>query len=260
MEPHRGEGLDVRRRRHTGFVEIAFELAAHDVVLVERPDRPQHLDLLVEHRLLELAGGWLHRQDGDDVEQMVLHHVADRAHFLVELAAALDAEVLGHRDLHALDEVAVPDRLEEGIGEAEIQQVLHRFLAEIMIDPEDLVLVKYQMQHAIEPARGGEIASERLLDHQTGAVGGAGLLEALHHRLEHAGRDREVMERVPAAVQCIAQALEGRRDRDSRRSHSGAARRTARRPSRRRCPRTAGCRHGRARAAGRRSSPRAPRR
>ena len=161
--------------------------------------------------MLELASGWLHRQDGDDVEQVVLHHVADRTHLLVKFAASLDAEVLGHRDLHALDEIAVPDRLEKGIGEAEVQQVLHRFLAEIVIDPEDLVLVKHQMQHAIEPARRGEIASERLLEHQTGAVGGAGLLKALYHRLEHAGRDREVVERVPAAVQCIAQALEGRR-------------------------------------------------
>jgi hypothetical protein len=40
----------------------------------------------------------------------------------------------------ALDEVAVPDRLQEGIGEAEIEQVLNRFLAQIMIDAEDRFL------------------------------------------------------------------------------------------------------------------------
>ena len=34
-------------------------------------------------------------------EQVVLHDVAQRADRLVELAAAPDAEVLGHRDLHA---------------------------------------------------------------------------------------------------------------------------------------------------------------
>ena len=41
---------------------------------------------------------------------MVLHDVADRAHLLVEGAAALDAEFLGHRDLHAGNERAVPQR------------------------------------------------------------------------------------------------------------------------------------------------------
>ena len=68
---------------------------------------------------------------------MVLHDVADRAGFLVELAAAGHAEFLGHRDLHAGDEVAIPDGLEERVGEAEVQQVLHRLLAEVVIDAED---------------------------------------------------------------------------------------------------------------------------
>ena len=40
---------------------------------------------------------------------MVLHHVAQRAGLLVVAAAALDADRLGHRDLHVVDEVAVPD-------------------------------------------------------------------------------------------------------------------------------------------------------
>ena len=68
---------------------------------------------------------------------MVLDHVADRAGLFVEGAAPLDAEALGHRDLHALDAVAVPDRLEELVGEAEEQDVEDRLLAEVMVDPED---------------------------------------------------------------------------------------------------------------------------
>ena len=53
--------------------------------------------------------------------QVVLHHVAHRAELPVELAAPLDAERLRHRDLHALDVRAVPHRLEEGVGETEVQ-------------------------------------------------------------------------------------------------------------------------------------------
>ena len=51
-----------------------------------------------------------------------------------------DAEALGHRDLHVLDVVAVPDRLEERVGEAEVEDVLHRLLAEVVVDAEDALL------------------------------------------------------------------------------------------------------------------------
>jgi hypothetical protein len=57
---------------------------------------------------------------------VVLDHVTDRACLLVEAAAPLDAEALRHRDLHALDVVAVPDRLDERVREAEEEEVLHR--------------------------------------------------------------------------------------------------------------------------------------
>ncbi|MGX1327379.1 hypothetical protein AB7M56_001878 [Bradyrhizobium elkanii] len=44
-----------------------------------------------------------------------------------------------------VDVVAIPDRLEHAVGEAQHQDVLDGFLAEIVIDPVDLVLV-HQLQ------------------------------------------------------------------------------------------------------------------
>jgi len=67
---------------------------------------------------------------------VVLHHVPDAAGLVVELASTLDAEALGHRDLHALDVVPVPDRLEEGVSEPEDEKVLHRVLPQVVVDPE----------------------------------------------------------------------------------------------------------------------------
>ena len=111
------------------------------------------------------ADGRLHRQDREHLQQVVLHHVAHGAEFLVEPAAALDAELLGHRDLHVLDVRAVPDRLDERVGEAEVEQVLHRLLAEEMVDAEDRALVEHLLQRAVDGLRArrdrGRAASRR---------------------------------------------------------------------------------------------------
>ena len=65
---------------------------------------------------------------------MVLDHVAQRAARLVVTRAALDAERLGGGDLDVVDVAAVPDRLEDGVGETQDHDVLRRFLAEEMVD------------------------------------------------------------------------------------------------------------------------------
>ena len=69
---------------------------------------------------------------------MILHHVAHGAGLVVELAAPFDAELLADRDLHVTDAAAAPQRFEQGVAEAQRQQVLHRLLAQVMIDAVDL--------------------------------------------------------------------------------------------------------------------------
>jgi hypothetical protein len=54
---------------------------------------------------------------------MVLHHVAQCAGVVVEVAARFDAEFLGDRDLDALDPLAAPQRLEQRIAEAQREQI-----------------------------------------------------------------------------------------------------------------------------------------
>ena len=73
---------------------------------------------------------------------MVLDHVANGAGLIVESAASLHSEILRHGDLHAFNVVAIPERLHERIGEAENDHVVHRPLAEIVIDAKDRGLGK----------------------------------------------------------------------------------------------------------------------
>jgi hypothetical protein len=58
-------------------------------------------------------------------------------------SALTEAERLRHVDLDVIDEIAVPDRLEESVCETERENILRRFFAEKMIDPEDLLFVEY---------------------------------------------------------------------------------------------------------------------
>ena len=70
---------------------------------------------------------------------MVGNHVTQGARRFIELAALLHAHGLGRGDLHMIDPVAVPDRLEEPIGEAKRQDALNRVVSKKVVDPEDLV-------------------------------------------------------------------------------------------------------------------------
>ena len=58
----------------------------------------------------------------------------------VERGAVLDPDRLGDGDLHVVDVVAVPQRLEDAVGKAQHHDVLDRLLAEEMVHPIDLRL------------------------------------------------------------------------------------------------------------------------
>ena len=138
---------------------------------------------------------------------MIGDHVAQRAGRLVELAALLHAHRLRRGDLHMIDPVAVPDRLEQAVGEAERHDALDRVLAEKMVDPEDLVLVQRAQDAGVQFARRIQAVAERLLDHHAAPesrlavlvlvlIGQLRLAELLHHGAEEPIGDREIEDGV----------------------------------------------------------------
>ncbi len=146
------------------IVEVAVVLAAHVVRGIGRRDRAEERDLRVLDRRRVAAGRRLHRGRGDDLHHVVDDDVAQRADRIVEVPAILDPEVLGHRDLDALDVVPVPDRLEHRVGEPEIEDLLEAHLPEEVVDPVELRLVDLLVQLGREGARRREVVAERLLD------------------------------------------------------------------------------------------------
>ena len=84
---------------------------------------------------------------------MILHDVANGAGAVIEGSPALYAEVLGHRDLHALHEMAVPECLQERVRETEEDHVMHGPLPEIMIDTEDRRFIEVLQEDRVEALR-----------------------------------------------------------------------------------------------------------
>ena len=144
-------------------------LAAHGILQrAPRRDRAYGLDdlgLLGADRVGIEGDRRLHGRQRQQLEHVVGHHVAQRAGLLVELAAPLDADGLRRGDLDMVDVLAVPQRLEQAVGEAQRHDVLHRFLAEEMVHPVDLMLLQRLQDLGIERLGRWQIMPERLLDH-----------------------------------------------------------------------------------------------
>src|SRR5436190_1933710 len=86
-----------------------------------------------------LYHGRFHRDEREHLQHVILYHVAQRARFLVITSASAHADLFANGDLHMVNGIAIPKPLEDGVGETEHQNVLHRFLAKIMVNAENLL-------------------------------------------------------------------------------------------------------------------------
>ena len=100
---------------------------------------------------------------------------------------------------------AVPDRLEDRVGEPGVHDVLHRFLAQIVVDPIDPILGEVPVKHCIKPGCRGGIATEGLLHHDPRPLGAARGRQALSDHLEERRRDRQVIDRSLSRTKLGAQ-------------------------------------------------------
>jgi hypothetical protein len=191
-----------------GAVAGAHGVAA-DLGRIGAVEGAQELDLLPSNRLGIERGGGIHGDEREHLEHVILQHVAQCAcAVVVACATLLDADGLRHGDLYELHVIAVPERLENRVVEAKAQEVLHRFLAQVVIDAVELVLSNGAVERRVERSPAREIVTEGLLDDDApprlGLALGHGqqlrLRELRHRDSEQIGREGKVEEtpgRVP---------------------------------------------------------------
>ena len=155
------------------------------------------------------AGRRLHRGGGDHLHQVVDDHVAQRADRVVEVAAVLDPEALGHRDLHGRDVVAVPDRLEHRVREPQVEDLDEAHLPEEVVDPVELGLVEV-LVHLLVERRAEATSWPNGFSTTTRAdVGQARLGQPLDDHPEQRRRDLEVEDGAARVLDRLGDALVG---------------------------------------------------
>jgi hypothetical protein len=114
-------------------------------------------------------------------------------------AALFHAERFGYGDLHVIYVAAIPDGLENAVGEAEDQDVLHGLFAQVMIDAIDLAFGEDLADFLVEGAGRIDVVTEGLFDDDAAPVaarfvGEAGGAELLHDGSDERRRGGEVIE------------------------------------------------------------------
>ena len=112
----------------------------------------------------------LHGDQGEKLHHVVGNHVAQSAGSIEISAALFDADGFGIGDLYMIDVTAVPDRLEDGVIEAEDHDVLHRLFAQIVIDAVNLIFLQDCLDLPIQGFGRFHIVSERFLDYYPAPV------------------------------------------------------------------------------------------
>ena len=99
------ESLDLRPALQTRRVLPQGRVRAQ---VIGEDHRFQYLGLLATQVMRGERGRFLHGREGEQLQQMVLDHVAGGTHTVVVTGARSDADVLGHGDLHVVHVTGVP--------------------------------------------------------------------------------------------------------------------------------------------------------
>src|SRR5215470_3651608 len=145
---------------------------------------------------------------------MVDDDVPQRTNRIVKVPSVLDSEALGQRDLYAVDEIPVPDRLEHAVAEPEMQNLLEPHFPEVMINAKDLGFVDVSVQLICKFVRRCQVVTEGLLNDNARRFCDAGLRQILHHGTKQEWRDLQIEDWPGVSLDRVGDTLVGRRVRE----------------------------------------------
>ena len=129
------------------------------------PQRAHNFHLFIANAIGAEIRRRFHGNETQKLQQVILHHVAQRSGRFVVTGAAFHPERFRRGDLNVIDVARIPDRLENRVRETQHQNVLRRLFAEKMIDPVSLIFRKGIADDPIKLARRRKIAAKRFFHH-----------------------------------------------------------------------------------------------
>ena len=85
---------------------------------------------------------WFHRNQTQQLHQVVLHHIAHGTRFIVISATPANTYNFRDSDLNMINILRVPKWFEQQVTKAHGHQILHSFFAKVMINAIDLAFIK----------------------------------------------------------------------------------------------------------------------
>ena len=196
LESERHKGFHLRVCADARLITVAAKLTAYNIARLKRTNAFEHFCLLIPQHLGIEAGGRLHGDVRKNLQQMVLHDIAHGARLIVKLATPLDAEIFRHSDLHAFNELPIPQRLKKRICKAEEEQVLNRVFTQVMVDAKHVFFIETTVYHGVQHSSRAEVVSERLLDDDARAHSTTRCAELVNDDLEKARWDGKIVQRM----------------------------------------------------------------
>src|SRR5438876_11300426 len=177
---------------------------------VQRWNGAEYFDLFIADGVAIQPSGSLHGEKSYNLKHVVLDHIADGPGGVVKLTPPFDPEFFGHRDLHTLDVIPIPDRFQKTIGEAKEQQIEDCLFTEVMVDPKDLRFRKHRTKCGIQLLGRRKIVSKGLLDNDSRILDAVRLCERLYDACEQTGWNRQIVRRTSGRAKSFLQKVEGR--------------------------------------------------
>lgn len=158
----------------------------------DRCQRLEHFYLFVTDAVGGQVGRRVHGDQAQQLQQMVLDHVAQLAGLVEVAPTALDTDLLGHGDFHVGDVILVPLGFEQTVGETQGDQVLDGLFAQVVVDAVGAVLREELRYGVIHLARGFQIGADWLFQDHTGVFCQTDFRQVLADRAVHRCRCGEV--------------------------------------------------------------------
>ena len=127
----------------------------------------QDLDLFIANGVSIKGDGGFHRHQREQLQHVVLDHIANRPGLFEVGAPAFQAEVFRDGDLHVINIAPVPHRFKNAVGQTKNKDILDGFFAEVVVDTIDLFLAEDPGDLAVQFTCRGEVASKGFFDDNT---------------------------------------------------------------------------------------------